>query len=378
MKRLLFSAVSLETGGIEKALVTLLNYLSHQRANGESKYEITLVLERKEGIFLNELNKNIKILEYRPSNNKIEPLRKFINLCKRLKFKSKYNNKFDYACSYATYSLPAAFVATTASENTCLWVHSEYMSMFKNNEKEYINFFEKLHIQEFKKIVFVSNNSREIFVNTFKKIESIKPQYKDIEEKTEVIHNLIDYTEIVTKSNEKVEDVNKREIYTFLHVGRQTEEEKKITRILKSAQKLKEDGYKFRILLVGKGKNTEDYKKEAKNLNIENEVIFLGQKKNPYPYFKLSNCLILTSEYEGFPVVYTEAFILELPIITTDVSDAKTEIEGKYGIVVEKNINSIYNAMKEAIEKGITIKEKFDYKRYNMEIIEKITKLINN
>lgn len=378
MKRLLFSAVSLETGGIEKALVTLLNYLSHQRSNGKSKYEITLVLEKKEGIFLNELNKNIKILEYRPSNNKIVLIRKFINFFKRLKFKSKYKNKFDYACSYATYSLPAAFVATTASENTCLWVHSEYMSMFKNNEKEYINFFEKLHIQEFKKIVFVSNNSREIFVNTFKKIESIKPQYKDIEEKTEVIHNLIDYTEIVTKSNEKVEDVNKREIYTFLHVGRQTEEDKKITRILKSAQKLKEDGYKFRILLVGKGKNTEDYKKEAKNLNIENEVIFLGQKKNPYPYFKLSNCLILTSEYEGFPVVYTEAFILELPIITTDVSDAKTEIEGKYGIVVEKNINSIYNAMKEAIEKGITIKEKFDYKRYNMEIIEKITKLINN
>ena len=76
-------------------------------------------------------------------------------------------------------------------------------------------------------------------------------------------------------------------------------------------------------------------------------------------------------------MVYTEAFILELPIITTDVSDAKTYIDGKYGIVVEKNTESIYNAMKNAIEKGITINEKFDYKRYNMEIIEKVTKLIN-
>ena len=149
MKKLIFSAVSLDTGGIEKSLVTLLNYLSHQRSNGESKYEITLVLEKKEGAFLSELNKNIKIIEYSPSKNKFVPWRKFINLCKRLKFESKYKNKFDFACSYATYSLPAAFVATASAENNCLWVHSEYMSVFKNNEKEYINFFEKLHIQKF-------------------------------------------------------------------------------------------------------------------------------------------------------------------------------------------------------------------------------------
>ena len=42
MKKLLFSAVSLDIGGIETALVTLLNYLVKQKENGKYKYEITL------------------------------------------------------------------------------------------------------------------------------------------------------------------------------------------------------------------------------------------------------------------------------------------------------------------------------------------------
>ena len=45
MKKLLFAAVSLDVGGIETALVTLINYLA------KKQYDITLVLEKKEGIF---------------------------------------------------------------------------------------------------------------------------------------------------------------------------------------------------------------------------------------------------------------------------------------------------------------------------------------
>ena len=56
MKKLLFSAVSLDIGGIENALVNLLNYLART-----DKYEITLFLEKKEGIFLDKIDKKIQI-----------------------------------------------------------------------------------------------------------------------------------------------------------------------------------------------------------------------------------------------------------------------------------------------------------------------------
>ena len=76
MKKLLFAAYSLDVGGIETALITLLKELCH-------KYEITLALEKKQGIFLSELPENIKIITYTPSNNKIALIRKCINLCKQ-------------------------------------------------------------------------------------------------------------------------------------------------------------------------------------------------------------------------------------------------------------------------------------------------------
>ena len=74
----------------------------------------------------------------------------------------------------------------------------------------------------------------------------------------------------------------------------------------------------------------------VKEYGLEDKIIFLGKKQNPYPYFKIADSLILTSEYEGFPVVYLEAMLLELPIITTDVSDSLKVVKDKYGIVTKR------------------------------------------
>lgn len=80
------------------------------------------------------------------------------------------------------------------------------------------------------------------------------------------------------------------------------------------------------------------------------------------------------TDYEGYPVVFLESYILEKPIITTKVSDYK-EVENKYGYVTEKSTKDIYEKMKLFIVNGFEIKEKFDYKQYNKEILEKIEKL---
>jgi len=114
----------------------------------------------------------------------------------------------------------------------------------------------------------------------------------------------------------------------------------------------------------------------VKKNSLEDVIYFLGYKKNPYPYFKISDAIVLTSDYEGYPVVFTEAFVLNIPIITTDISDSKKDIDGKYGIVSEKNIDDIYNSIKEFIVNGFAIKEKFDAQKYNNDIIDKIEKII--
>lgn len=360
MKKILFSAYSLDIGGIETALVTLINELA------KKDYDITLVLEKKQGIFLNEIDKNIKIIEYTPNNNKNIVIRKTINILKRIKFIIKYKNKFDFSASFATYSLVGSFIARQASENSAIWVHSNYMSLFSNNKNKFIEFFEHINIQKFKNIIFVSNDAKNVFIKEF-------PQ---LEKNCKVINNIIDYEKILKLSEEKIEDYENKE-KTILYVGRLTEEDKKISRIIEASKKLKEDGVKFKVLIIGDGKDKEDYIKKVKELNLEDNVIFLGKKKNPYPYFKISNFLMLTSEYEGLPVVYNEAKILNLPILTTNVSDSKQIVEGKYGIVTNKNIEDIYVNAKKMLQERFKIKDKFDVAKYNEENIKLIENIIN-
>lgn len=359
MKKLLFAACSLELGGIEKSLVTLLNYLSK-----ENKYEITLVLEEKKGIFLNELDKKVKIIEYKPNESRNILKRKSINLIKRLNFILKYKNKFDFSASFATYSIPASFVARTASKNSVLWGHADYYTLFNYNRSEMVKFFEERKYNKFKNIIFVSEEGKNTFVNIF----------PNMSKKTLVCNNLVDANKIEKLSKEKIDLKKEENIITFVNVGRHDERQKKLSRLIEASKKLNEENYKFKVLLIGDGQDTNMYKEMVNKNNLQEKIIFLGRKQNPYPYFNIADCVILTSDYEGYPVVFLESFILNRPIITTKVSDYK-EIEGKYGYITEKNTEDIYEKMKLFIEKGFKIKEKFDSKKYNKEIIEKLEKI---
>ena len=384
MKKLLFAAHSLGLGGIETALITLVEQLV------KKGYQITLVLEKKQGIFLDTLNPKIKVIEYSPSDNKIIPLRKFINLCKQLKFKFRFKNKFDFAAAYATYSLSNGFVARVASKNSALWVHLDYLTQNNYDEEKTKDYYQKLKCEQFKKIVFVSKESRDNFIKIF-------PHYK---EKAIYCNNLIDGKKIIQKAEEKLstkqegigidqnksskqenslinqedETANKQGSVIFLNVGRHDEKQKKLSRLIEVAEMLKKDNFKFKILFVGDGPDSTLYKQMVENKSLTDTIIFLGKKKNPYPYYKLSNCVVLTSDYEGYPVVFLESMILKKPIITTKVSDFK-QIENKFGIVTTKNVKDIYDAMKNFIQNGFEIKAEFDYQKYNEEILKKLEEI---
>ncbi len=359
MKKILFSAYSLDYGGIETALITLIKYLAKTK-----EYEITLVLEKKQGAFLSEVPENVKIIEYTPSSHKIILFRKAINLLKQIKFKLQYGNKFDFSASYATYSFPCSFVARCTSKNSALWVHNDYMNFYNNEVMLYKKFFNELQIDKFKKIIFVSNLDKQIFGAEF-------PQYR---KKAEICHNLIDYKTILEKSEEKIDDFKRKKDITFINISRHDEKQKRISRIINATRKLNKEGYKFNVVLIGKGTDTKQYQNMAKNLkNIE----FLGTKKNPFPYLKVSDCLLMSSQFEGYPVVFIEALILGKPIVTTDVSDSKKDIKDKYGIVNENSEKGVYEGMKEFLKNGYEA-QKFSAEEYNQEIVRKLQEIINS
>ena len=86
---------------------------------------------------------------------------------------------------------------------------------------------------------------------------------------------------------------------------------------------------------------------------------------------KEADALLLSSDYEGYPVVFIESMILDLPIVSTKISDYKN-LEGKFGIFKENSGDGVYEAMNEFLSKGFSNKEKFNYLEFNDDIKNKL------
>ena len=276
----------------------------------------------------------------------------------------QYKNKFDFSACFATYSKVASFASRMASKNSCLWGHADYLTLFNNQKEKVRKFFKERKYNHFKHIVFVSKEGKESFIGIF-------PEMK---QRTIVCNNLVDGKKILQMANEKIEVEKQKEIFTFINVGRHDEKQKKLTRIIQASKELKKENYRFKVLFVGEGKDSKQYKEIVKEEKLEDTILFLGKKQNPYPYFKIADCVLLSSDYEGYPVVFLESFILNKPIITTKVSDYE-EVEQGYGMVTEKDEKDIYGKMKKMIENGFNIEKEFDFQQYNQEIIKKLEKI---
>lgn len=369
-KNILFTAFNLDTGGVERCLVDLVNSLD------KNKYNITIYLQVKEGVFLDQVDKDIKVVGYDFYKIKNKIIKKIMNVLKYMGILIKNYRKYDYSICYAPGYIPSAILALIASKKNAAWMHTNIITYMKNykpyinknitNEKKCKKFISRMFFRKFKNNIFVSFNAQEAYL-------SIYPEDKD---KTQVIYNLINYKQILDKSKIKIK-YKKNNIHTFINVGRQTEFDKRITRIINSCYKLKSDGYKFKFLLVGSGEDTENYKKLVKKKKLTDIITFIPNQSNPYPYFLLADTFLLSSEFEGLPTTVLESLVLGLPVISTNVSDVKRIIDNKYGVVVN-NEDELYEAMKKDLNKHIKQKSKFDGKSYNKDIIEKVERLIDN
>ncbi len=360
MKNILLAAKNLKIGGIEKSLINLINNLE------ENGYNVTLVLEERKGRLIKKIKKEAEIIVFRPSEVRFVFLRKIINIFKQMNFILKYKNKFDVSISYATYSKPDSFVARVSSKNSILWCHADYLALNRGDIQKTREFFEDIYYDEFSKIVFVSKAAKESFNEIF-------PEQKNIY----YCNNFINSTKIFELAKEKIYIRYNQEMTTFLNVSRHDESQKKLSRIIKAASLLRRENYRFRIIFVGSGKDTENYKYLAEKYNVTQNIIFEGSQYNPYPYFKISDCTILSSDYEGYPVVFLESFLFNKPIITTDVSDYK-DIQAGRGIVTTKTTKGLYKAMKEFIVNGYKIEKKFNVRKHNLEVEKQLKKILKN
>ena len=119
----------------------------------------------------------------------------------------------------------------------------------------------------------------------------------------------------------------------LISVGRLVDQKDHLT-LLRSIRNIK-NKIKVELILIGQGKNKIFLNNYIKINRLEKNVKILGYKKNPYPFIKYSNVLVLTSKYEGLPNVLLEAITLKRFVISSDCPTGPKEIldNGKGGML---------------------------------------------
>lgn len=358
-KKLLFCSYDLNIGGIETALINLLNNIDYD------KYCVTLVLENKGGKLFDKLNKNVKVVEYKPCDYKNILLRKLINLLKQVKWAIFNFKKFDFSCCYATYSLSSNLISRISSNNNVLYVHSNYLNLFGNKD-DVKKFFDLRRINDFRKVIFVSNESKNDLCNV----------YPNIKDKSLVINNLVDQTRILKLSTDEISIKKPIAKTVFIYVGRIEEKAKRLTRMINVFNNIKKSNNNVQLWMIGDGEDMDLIKRKIDNLKLNNDVLLLGMKLNPYPYIKMADYVFLTSEYEGFPVIYNEAIVLNKKIITTiDVTDDYINIPNNFGYIVSKNEKKMTSEILDILNNDKLSLKKIDFNDINKKKIKLLEKI---
>lgn len=174
---------------------------------------------------------------------------------------------------------------------------------------------------------------------------------------TDYNYNPIDEN-IVQESSEDPIDIDRpNDKLLFVSVGRMSPE-KGFGRLLSICRKLIVEKYKFELWLIGDGPIYSQLQHQAKELGLDGYVKFLGQQSNPHKYTAKADVFVCSSFVEGYSTACTEAIMLGVPVITTNVSGAEEIIEdAECGRLLGMDDESLYNGLKETLDSPEIINE---------------------
>lgn len=347
-KKILIVSHALELGGAERSLIGLLDVIDKE------KYQVDLFLMRHEGELLGMIPDKITLLPEisaytvlaRPM---VEVLKeRHLLLCaarmfgkvkaslydKRhhyedsgvaLEYSHKYTcpfmpkiqpqKEYDVAISFLT---PHYFVTKKVhARKKIAWIHTDYTNVQVNKKSESAMW------GAYGTIVAISKAAATAFKKTFTNVKS------DII----IMENILPQRLIEWQAKEKCELDSS--CFKILSIGRfcTAKNFDNVPDICRRLTEMMEINIKW--FLIGFGSDEQLIRQKIKENRMEDRVIILGKKSNPYPYIKACDLYVQPSRYEGKCVSVKEAQMLGKPVVITAYSTSSSQLEnGVDGIIV--------------------------------------------
>lgn len=336
-------------GGADKSLSRLINELD------SNKYDIIFITLQKAYI-KSYLKKKIKIINLKSSRTifsilKVRKLLEKISVNEKLIFFSNQNfaNIISFLILYNFKNIKHVIFERN---------HIDELDISEN-------IFDKYKKRIIKFLISILYRRADLILGNAKKL-SIDLS-KITKTKVHTIYNPAFDTEIFRLSKKKKINIKKKNI--ILNVGRLEVQKDQLT-ILKAIKNIDNTF----LIIIGYGSKKKELLDYININNLKNRVIILDNIKNPYPYFKISNLFILSSLYEGFPNVLTEALMFKLPIISSNCNSGPSEIllQKKGAQIFKKgNHKDLEKKIKEFLKNRKIIQKRTNYLYSKLKRFEK-------
>lgn len=382
----------MDMGGVEKALLALLDALEFTefsvkllllRPGGKlfndipNWVEVEIVKEYSEwGFLVSEppLSTSIRFFKEKKISEAVGALFKAVRIklssndLWHLNFKAFFNKihniyEADIAISFRGLDIIIPYFVTEKinARFKLMWIHGDIKHHITDKQK-----FPHILYPKFDKIYGVSEDVK----------TSIISMFPDLKEKVEVFRNIVPVIKIKKLAEIEGSFDDDFSGFRLLTVGR-LDRLKGQDRIPKLVRLLKDKGFIFRWYLVGDGGLENEIKNQIIELDINEQLVLLGNKMNPYPFIKNCDIYVVPSRTEGASIVMHEVKTLNKPIVTTNVASAELFVnDGVDGFIVSNDMEGIFNGIQKLLDNPLLIKKFSIFSNLsNNEQIDDINKL---
>lgn len=376
MKNILMVIPTLRMGGAEKSIVSLIKSLDPTRvsvdlflfeAGGVLQQEIphwvniieadfvTRAMTLEMSKYFSDLLKNFKV------GAAFSRLRITLNssLSKKFgksakfswhtieKYIPKLSKHYDVAVGYLEGFTDFFVIDKVNADKKIGWIHSDMTGRnILGQEIEYYNAFDEL--------ATISDVC----------LDAACKAFPGIENKIQVVENIVLPEDVNGKSNESVEFNWDTDMINIISVGR-LEHAKGMDIALNASEILKHKGYSFCWHIYGNGSMYDDLKNSIQEKCLEKDFILEGVTQNPYPYIKKADIFVQPSRWEGKSLALDEAKILGKAIVVTNYPSVSDQITDKEtGIITDITPEAIADGIEELI-KNDELRKKLEYNCLN-------------